>query len=120
MIGISGSLIWSKILMKLIFNPVANFGKIWRVQLAKSTHHLHVGIPGIFSDLLRSVQLLKRERGAESNLKVPYLFIPSKTVSLVPELAMEDLPLGRTATLVAAFAVKNLPSGTTVLRCATV
>ena len=25
--------------------------------------HLHVGVPGIFSDLLRSVQMLKRESG---------------------------------------------------------
>ena len=34
LIGISGSLIWSK---TLIFNPVVNFGEVWRAQLAKST-----------------------------------------------------------------------------------
>ena len=33
-IGISGSLIWSKTLMELIFNPC---GEIWRAHLAKST-----------------------------------------------------------------------------------
>ena len=46
--------------------------------------------------------------GAESNGKLPYLFIPSKT-SMVPEFAVEDLPLYRTPTLVPAFTVKNCP-----------
>ena len=31
--------------------------------------HLHVGAPGIFSDRLCSIQILKREWGAESNGK---------------------------------------------------
>ena len=35
--------------------------------------------------------------------------IPSKTATLVPEFAVEDLPLDRTATLVPEFAVENLP-----------
>ena len=35
----------------------------------------------------------------ESNGKLLHLFIPSKTVTLVPEFAVEDLPLGRTAAL---------------------
>ena len=55
--------------------------------------------------------MLKREWGAESNGKLPHLFIPSKTATLVPEFAVEDLPLDRTATLVPAFAVKDLPLG---------
>ena len=71
--------------------------------------HLLVDAPGIFSDLLRSVQMLKGEWGAESNGKLPHLLIPSKAVTLVPEFAMEDLPLDRTATLIPAFAVKDLP-----------
>ena len=62
--------------------------------------HLHAGAPEIFSDLLWSVQMLKREWGAESNGKVPHLFISSKTATLIPEFALEDLPLGRTAALV--------------------
>ena len=37
MIGISGSLIWIKTLMKLILTPVVNFGEVRRAQLAKST-----------------------------------------------------------------------------------
>ena len=63
-IGISGSLIWSKTLMELIgyLTPVVNFCEDRRAQLVKSTH-LHVGAPRIFSDLLRSVQMLKRESG---------------------------------------------------------
>ena len=76
--------------------------------------HLHVGAPGIFSHLLRSVHMLKREWGAESNGKLQHLFIPSKTATLVPEFAVEDLPLSRTAALVPEFAVKDLPIGRTL------
>ena len=76
--------------------------------------HLHVGVPGIFSDLLRSVQLLKREWGVESNGKLPHLFIPSKTAALFPEFTVEDLALVRTTALVSEFAVKNLPLGNTL------
>ena len=54
--------------------------------------HLHIGALGIFSDLLRSVQMLKREWGAEIIGKLPYLFILGKTAALVPEFAVEDLP----------------------------
>ena len=53
--------------------------------------------------------MIKREWGAESNGKLPQLFIPSKTATLVPEFAVEDLPLDRNATLVPVFAVKDLP-----------
>ena len=35
--------------------------------------------------------MLKRECGAESNGKLPHLFILSKTATLVPEFAVEDL-----------------------------
>ena len=57
--------------------------------------------------------MLKRERekGAESNGKLPHLFIPSKTATLVPEFAVEDLPSDRTVTLVPAFAVNDLRLG---------
>ena len=57
--------------------------------------------------------MLKREWAAESNGKLPHLFIPSKTATLVPKFAKE-LPLGRTAALVPQFAVKNLPLGRTL------
>ena len=100
MIGISRSLIWSETLMELIFNPYGEFryspeGPVSRVH----SLHLHVGAPGIFSDLLRFVQMLKREWGAESSGKLPHLFIPSKTATWVPEFAMEDLPMGRICSL---------------------
>ena len=36
--------------------------------------------------------MLKREWGAESNGKLPHLFIPGKTAALVPECVVEDLP----------------------------
>ena len=111
MIGISGSLIWSKTLMG-IFSSWGEFRRNQEGSFSQiHSHHLHVCAPGIFSDLLRSVQMLKRELGAKSNGKLLYLFNPSKTVTLVPEFAVEDLPLDRTAALVPAFAVKDLPSG---------
>ena len=50
----------------------------------------------------------------ESNGKLPHLFIPGNTATLVPEFAVEDLPLGRTAALVPEFAVKDLPLGRTL------
>ena len=49
--------------------------------------------------------MLKREWSAESNGKLPDLFTPSKTATLVPEFAVEDRPLGRTTTLVPEFVV---------------
>ena len=52
--------------------------------------------------------MLEREWGAESNGKLPHLFIPSKTATLVPEFTVEDLPLSRTAALVSEFAAKEL------------
>ena len=59
--------------------------------------------------------MLKREWGAESNGKLPHLFIRSKTATWVPELAMEDLPLCSIAALVPEFAVKALLLGRTLM-----
>ena len=63
LIGISGSLIWSNSLMELMFNPCGGFrwspeGPVSQIHFP----HLHVGAPGIFSALLRSLQMLKRVR----------------------------------------------------------
>ena len=110
-IGISGSLIWSKTLMELIFNPCGEFQ--WSPECPVSqihSSHLLVGAPGIFSDLLSFVQMLKRSNG-----NLPHLFIPSKTTTKVPDFAMEDLPLDRIAALVPEFAVKYLPLGRTLM-----
>ena len=57
---------------------------------------------------LGSFQKLKREWDAESNGKLPYLSISSKSAACVPEFAVEDLPLSRNAALVVEFAVKEL------------
>ena len=96
----------------LIFNLCGEF--LWSpegpVSQIHSPHH-HAGSPGVFSDIVRSVKMLKREWGAESNGKLPHLSIPSKTAAWVPELSVEDLPLSRTAALVPEFAVKDLPLG---------
>ena len=115
MIGISGSLIWSKTLIELKFYPCGEFR--WSPEGPVSQIHspqLHTAAHGIFSDLLMYVQMLKRECGTESNGKLPHLFIPSKTAILVPQFAVEALHLGRTVALVAEFAVKDLPLGRTL------
>ena len=52
--------------------------------------------------------MLKREWGAESNGKLPHLFIPSK---LQLKLQWKTCLLGRIAALVPEFAVKDLPLG---------
>ena len=51
--------------------------------------------------------MLKREWSSESNRKLSHLIIPSKTATLVPEFAEEDLPLGRTVALMPEFAVTS-------------
>ena len=89
MIGVSGSVIWSENPMELIFNPRGKFR--WSPEGPVSQIHspyLHAGCLGIFSDLLRSDQMLNRECDAESNGKLPYLFIPSKTATLIPKFAV--------------------------------
>ena len=58
--------------------------------------------------------MLKREWDAESNVKLPHRFNPSKTVNLVPEFAVEDLLLDRPAALEPECAVKDLPLGRTL------
>ena len=62
MVGISGSLIWSKTLVELIFNrAVVNLGEVRRAQSAKPTLLTSQLAPLVFFlDLLRSVQMLKR------------------------------------------------------------
>ena len=47
--------------------------------------------------------MLKREWGAQTNGKLLHLFIPSKTAAWVPEFAVEDRPLSRTAAFVVDF-----------------
>ena len=89
-------------------NPDGEFRRSPEGPVSHSPHLL-AGAPGIISDLLRSVQMIKRERGAESNGKLPHLFIPSKTATLIPEFGVEYLPSGRTAALLPESAVKDRP-----------
>ena len=71
--------------------PVVNCCEVRKTQLAIPLSSPPCWCPGIFSDLLRSVHILKRELGAQSNGKLPHLFIPGKTADLVHEFAVEDL-----------------------------
>ena len=109
-IGISGSLIWSKTMMELIFNYCGEFqwspeGPVSQIH----SPHLHIGASGIFSGLLRSVQMLKREwvRIATGSYRI--YSIPGKTAALVPEFAVEDLPLAELQPWFLPLAVKDLP-----------
>ena len=92
-------------------NPVVNFGEVRRAQLAKSTLLTSTTVPLGSFQILRSVQMLKREWDAESNGKLPHLSIPSKNAAWIPEFAVVDLPLSRSAALIPEFAVKHLPLG---------
>ena len=95
--------------LKLLFFSV--YGEKWYIIFSSPPRWCHW-------NLLRSFKVCsdaKRACGAKSNGKLPYLFIPSKTATLVPEFAVEDLYLDRTAALVPEFAVKDLPLGRTLM-----
>ena len=104
----------SKNLMEIMLNPCGELhlspeGPVSQIH----SPHLHDGTPGIFSKSLRSVQTLKR-RGVRkatgsyciysSLVKLQPWFLSSRlktcllgrTATLVPELPVKDLPLGRT------------------------
>ena len=101
--------------MELIFNPCGEFR--WSLEGPVSqihSPHLHAGASGIFSDLLMSVQMLKRVWGAETTESYHTY---SSLVKLQPWFLRDcwgNLPLGRTAALVPEFAVKDLPLGRTL------
>ena len=103
---------WIFDLVELIFNPCGEF-RLSREGSVSQIHspYLQADTPGIFSDLLRSVQMLKRVWGAGSYCTYS---VPGKTTNLVPEFAVEELPLRRTVALVPEFGVKNLPLGRTL------
>ena len=68
-----------------------NFGEVRRTQLVKSTLLTSTLVP------LGSFQVCsdaKERVGAESNGKLPHLFIIDKTTALIPEFLVEDLPSG--------------------------
>ena len=77
--------------MELIFNPCGEFRSIPEGTVSH-THspHLHVGAPGMFTDLLKSVQMLKTEWDEEKTGSYRTYSIPSKTAALVPEFPVED------------------------------
>ena len=87
-----------------------NFGEVRRAQLAKSilvtSKLVPLGSFKVCSDA-------KERVGCRKQREATTPFTPSKTATLVPEFAMEELTLGRTAALVPQFAVKDLPLGRT-------
>ena len=86
--------------MELIFNPCGEFRWSSKGPFSQiHSPHLHARGPGIFSNLLRIVQMLKRQWGAGSNGKLPHLGIPSKTGTFVSEFSVEDLPFRQNCSL---------------------
>ena len=85
-----------------------NFGEDRRAQLDKSTLLIStlgsLGSFKVFSDVKKSG--VGKATGSYRTYSSP--------VKLVPEVAVEDLPLGRTAALVTEFAVIDLPLGITL------
>ena len=86
----SGSLIWSKTQVELIFNPCGEYrsspdgpdSQIYSPQL-------HIGAPEIFEGLFRR----ERENGFRKETGNYFVYsIPAKTAALVPEFAVDDLP----------------------------
>ena len=88
MIGISSSLIWSKTLRELIFNPC---GEVWRAQLVKSTHLTSrlVSLESFLS--LRSVQDAKYSGVQKGMGSYRTYSISGKTAGFIPEFAVEEL-----------------------------
>ena len=88
-----------------------NFGEVRSTQVAKSTLLASMLVPlGSFevcSDALERVGC-----GKQREANAP--FIPSKLATLVTEFTAEDLPLDTTATLVPRVAVRDLPLGRTL------
>ena len=101
-----------KTLMELMFNHCGEFR--WSPEPNPLSSPPCWGL-WIFSDVLRSVQMLKREWCAENNGKLPHLFIPSKSATFIPAFAMEGLPFCRIAALMPEFAVKDLPLSRTLM-----
>ena len=92
-IGISGSLIWSKTLIELIFNPCGKFGWNPEGPSPKSTLLPSTLVPlgsfPIFKDLL----ICERESGVwKATGSYRTYLITGKTAALVPEFAVKDLP----------------------------
>ena len=69
----------AKNLMELIFRGAFRLTPEGPVRQIHSPH-LNIGAPGILSDLLTSVQMLKIKWYAESNGKLPHLFIPGSWI----------------------------------------
>ena len=71
--------------------PVINFIKVWRAQLAKSTFLTSTFVPLGFFKICSDA---KERVGLQKAMGIYYTYsIPGKTAALVPEFAVEDLPL---------------------------
>ena len=91
MIGTSGSLIWSKTLMELIFNPCGEF------PLFSPPRWCPWDLCRCFN-VWSDAKERERERERESRVRKAMgsysaYSIPTKTAALVPEFAAEGLPL---------------------------
>ena len=76
MIGISGSLIWSKTLMELILTPLVNFGEVRKAQLAKSTLLTSAFVPNLFRSFKVFSDANQRVGCGKQRGELAHLFIP--------------------------------------------
>ena len=70
---------------------MVNFGEVRRAQLAKSTLLTSTMVP--LGSFKICSDCKERVGGSKNNGKLPHLFIPGKAAALVPEFAVDDLPL---------------------------
>ena len=82
--------------MELIFNPYGEF-QLSQEGLVSQIYspHLHDTTIGIFSDLLRSVQTLKRESVMWRATGSYRTYLSRKTAAMVLEFAVEGPALGQ-------------------------
>ena len=107
----SRSLIWSKTLMELIFNPCGNFGEVLRTQLAKST--LLTSTLG----LLRSFKVCPHDKervGCGKKRAATASILPKQNCNPGSWICCGRSAFGQNYSLGAWVAVKDLPLGRTL------
>ena len=83
--------------MELIFNPLVNFGEVWRAQLAKFTLLTSMMVPWeLFRYFKVCSDAKERVRCGKQREAIAPVQSLVKTAVLVPAHAVKDLPYGKT------------------------
>ena len=79
--------------MELKFNPCGEFRLSPEGRVSQIHSQILAGVPGIFSDLLKSVLMLERDSGVRKETgSYRTSSFPGKTAALVPEFVVKNLP----------------------------